>query len=250
MKRFTGFLLVLFLSMSMMFAQTSENTGSKLSIGILGGLNIPQLTGGGDNPLSSNYSSRTGGAFGLTANYGLGTHLSLCMDVLYSSEGGKRDGIQAFEPNANPLVPSAYLYANIDNETVLDYYEIPVMVRYNIKLSPLTTFYIDLGPYIGFLKSAENITSDSSKIYADKAETMPITPGPVSFNNSKSVTSSINPINFGFTGGIGIMHKVGSGDFFIDVRGAYGLTVVQKNSVDGNNHNGNLLVAVGYEFPI
>jgi hypothetical protein len=30
------------------------------------------------------------------------------------------------------------------------------------------------------------------------------------------------------------------------VRGAYGLTVIQKVSANGNSHNGNLLIDLGY----
>ena len=46
------------------------------------------------------------------------------------------------------------------------------------------------------------------------------------------------------------MQKVGKGDLFLDLRGAYGLTTVQKYSADGNSHNGYLLIALGYSIPL
>ena len=39
---------------------------SKSSIGIFGGINIPRLIGGNGNELSRDYTSRSGGAFGIT----------------------------------------------------------------------------------------------------------------------------------------------------------------------------------------
>jgi hypothetical protein len=69
-----------------------------------------------------------------------------------------------------------------------------------------------------------------------------------SFNATVTTTSSINPVNFGLTGGIGFTQTVGFGDIFLDVRGAYGLTVVQKNTQDGSGHTGNLSIALGYSI--
>ena len=58
--------------------------------------------------------------------------------------------------------------------------------------------------------------------------------------------NSINLTNFGLTGGVGFGQMVNSGEIFLDVRGAYGLTVIQKESANGSSHNGNLLIDLGY----
>ena len=79
---------------------------------------------------------------------------------------------------------------------------------------------------------------------------MPVVPVAQSFNANTDVTSSINTINAGFTGGIGITKKIGFGDFFIDVRGGYGLTIVQKDTQDGSIHIGSLLIAIGYSISL
>lgn len=127
------------------------------------------------------------------------------------------------------------------------------MAKYSFSLSKSSNLYVDLGPYVGFLLNAKQKTSGSSIVYADRAETQAVTIDPqsgqafkVSFDANTAVTSSINPVNFGLTGGGGFSQRIGSGEIFIDFRGAYGIVVIQKNKQDGTSHNGNLLIDLGY----
>jgi len=249
MKKLFITLFVLVCLTNMLFAQSSsEKRGYDFTLGIFGGLNIPDLTGGNGNELSRDFTSREGEAFGLTATCSLGSNFALRADVLYSSEGGKRNGIQAIE--ASPYAPGSYLYANINNESILNYAEIPVMLKYSIPVCKSSKFYVDFGPYVGFLLNAKQKTSGTSLIYADRTETMPVSPADQSFNANTDVTKSINPVNFGLTGGVGYAQGVGFGEIFLDVRGGYGLTLVQKNTQDGTSHIGNLLIALGYSIPL
>ncbi|MCX6256415.1 MAG: porin family protein [Bacteroidia bacterium] len=238
---------------AILFAQTqSEQNGAKFTLGIFGGLNIPQLSGGNNNEMSRDYTSRLGEAFGLTASCYLGSGLVLRADALYSSEGGKRNGLQAIDASSfNPQAPAGtYLYADFNNESILNYAEIPVMLKYSISTGEKSKFYIDFGPYFGFLLNAKQKTSGSSIIYADRAETMPVVETAQSFDASSDVTSSIKPFNFGLTGGIGFMQEAGPGNIFLDVRGAYGLTTDQKDKQEGESHNGYLLIAIGYSISL
>lgn len=245
----TSFLLACF-GVALYAQSQSEQNNSKFTIGVFGGINIPNLTDGTNNALSSGYSSRLGEAFGFTSSYSLGSNLALRADVLYSSEGGKKNGLQAIDASSfNPQAPpGTYVYANYDNESILNYIEIPIMLKYIIPISTSSKFYIDFGPYGGYLLNATQKTSGLSIVYADNAETMPIVPVAQSFNASTDVTSSINSFNFGITGGVGIVHTIGSGEIFLDVRGAYGLTTVQKYSQDGSSHNGYVSIVVGYSI--
>jgi hypothetical protein len=127
------------------------------------------------------------------------------------------------------------------------------MVKYNIPFNKSQKLYLDFGPYIGFLLNAKQKTSGSSIVYADAAGTQPVTVDPqtgqpftVPFNASTDITSDINTVNFGLTGGAGFEQMFNSSEVFLDVRGAYGLTVIQKVSANGNSHNGNLLIDLGY----
>jgi hypothetical protein len=234
-----------------MFSQSSPlKSSTDFSVGIMGGINIPRLSGGNGNELSRDYTSRSGPAFGLTASLGLGPHFALTADLLYSSEGGKRNGFQALDASSiNPQVPAGtYFYADFKNQSILNYAEIPVMVKYIIPFNKSQKVYVDFGTYVGFLLNAKQKTSGSSIMYADRAQTMPIVETAQSFNASTDITSDINTVNFGLTGGVGFAQSVNSNEIFLDVRGAYGLTVIQKESQNGNSHNGNLLIDLGYSL--
>ncbi|MGD0341555.1 MAG: porin family protein [Bacteroidales bacterium] len=224
---------------------------SKFTLGILGGLNIPRLSGGSDNEMSRDYTSRSGEAFGLTVSMDMGSNFDLRADLLYSSEGGKRNGIQAIDASSvNPMAPAGtYLYADFKNESILNYVEIPVMVKYSIPAGNSLKFFADFGPSFGFLLNAKQKTSGASIIYADRAETMIAVPTAQSFDASTDVSSSINHDNFGLTGGMGFAQRVYSGEFFMDFRGAYGLNAIQKDKQDGSSHNGNILIDIGYSLP-
>ena len=242
--------LVLLMSLALISSGQSKlsNSDSKFTLGIFGGLNIPRLDGGKGNELSRDYTSRAGEAFGLTSSLGIGSKFSLCINLMYSSEGGKRNGIQAFD--ASSLIPQmpvgTYLYASFDNESVLNYLEVPVMLRYSIPLSKSQKVYANFGTYIGYLLNATQKTSGSSPIYADRGETMVFVKEPMPFDASTDITSSINKINVGLTGGVGLFQKAGSGDLFLDVRAAYGMMVIQKDPNNGSSHSGNLLLDLGY----
>ena len=251
MKKIVTLFVFVFMT-ALLVAQSSQyKHGSKFTLGIMGGLNIPRLSGGNNNELSRDYTSRSGVAFGLTSSLDLGSHISLRADLLYSSEGGKRNGIQAIDASSlNPLAPAGtYLYADFNNESILNYAEIPVMVKYSIPVSNSTNFFIDFGPYIGFLLNARQKTSGSSIIYADRTQTQVVVPVDQSFDANTDVSSSINPINFGLTGSIGYARKAFSGDIFLEVRGAYGLMVIQKDTQNGSSHNGNMIIDIGYSLP-
>lgn len=249
MKKLFVPLFVLVFMAEIAFPQSSRINGdSKYTIGIFGGLNIPRLSSGNSSELSRDFASRSGLAFGLTVSMDLGSNFNLGADLMYSSEGGKRDGIQAFDASTiNPLVPAGtYFYAVYNNESILNYAEIPLKLKYFIPFKKSSRFFIDFGPYVGLLLNAKQKTNGSSIIYADRAKTIAVVAEAQSFDANTDVTKSINPINFGFSGGGGFEQRFSSGEIFFDVRGAYGLVAIQKYKQDGSSHNGNLLFDVGY----
>jgi hypothetical protein len=242
------------------FAQSNSKTDNpKFELGIFGGLNTPRLSGGGGNPLSDGWSSRSGEAYGLTLNWNISSHFGWRADVLYSSEGGQRNGMQALDGSSfNPQIPAGtYLYANYNNESILNYLEVPVMAKYTLPVSKSTRFYVDFGPYLGFLLNAKQKTSGSSIVYADAAGTQPVSVNPQTgqvfaapFDADTNISSDIHSVNLGLTGGIGYMQGVGFGDIFVDFRGGYGLTTIQRDTKNGISHTGNFLIALGYSIPL
>jgi hypothetical protein len=260
MKKFIVISFLLANSVVFAIAQSSsEKNISKFTLGAFGGLNIPKLTGGSGNPLSEGWSSRAGVAGGLTFTLNTGKHFAWSAYLIYSSEGGQRNGMQALDGSSlNPQVPAGtYFYADFENESVLNYLEVPIMGKYSFSLNKSSRLHLDFGPYVGFLLNAKQKTSGSSVVYADTERTQAVSVDPqtgqvfpASFEANTDIKSQINSVNFGLTGGVDISQTVGFGEVILSVRGNYGLTNIQKYSQNGKSHTGNLLISLGYSIPL
>jgi hypothetical protein len=230
--------------------------GRDLWFGVRGGPSIPNLSGGG-NEVSEGYSSIVAPNFGLVADYFLTDHISIKMEADYSVQGGERNGLQPITqalPGLPALPPGQYLYADFRNKSVLDYIEIPVMAKYQGGVSKNWRYFVQAGPYIGFLLNAEQETRGTSLIYADKNGT-PLTLGgqplpPVSFDANTDVKNRLNDVNAGITAGVGLAYLIGEHhQVFLDIRGQYGLIPLQKDTdTDGESHAGCVVFSLGYMF--
>jgi hypothetical protein len=123
------------------------------------------------------------------------------------------------------------------------------MAKYSFSLSKSSNLYVDLGPYVGFLLNAKQKTSGSSIVYADQAGTQAVSAA-VPFDATTDIKDQINSVNVGLTGGLGFTQNVGFGEVVLDLRGAYGLTSVQSDAKNGDNHIGNLMISLGYSIPL
>lgn len=80
--------------------------------------------------------------------------------VAYFSQGGKKNGMQAFTTpdeiaagyQAQGATAPPYLYANYNSTAKLNYLMVPILAKFgwNFKNSPLR-IYVDTGPFVGFL---------------------------------------------------------------------------------------------------
>lgn len=223
-------------------------------IGLKGGLSFPSLSSNSDNELSDGYESRLDVTFGLIFEKGITEHFSIKTGLDYSGQGGVRNGLQilpAIPPAFSQMLPpGTKLYANFENESILKYLEVPVLAKY--EWGKKWKYYVNAGPYFGYLIKATQETSGTSGIYLDNKGTIPLAIQgqpipPISFNASTDVKDKLNTFNFGLTGGIGLAHGLGKqGEMLFDVRGAYGLTTLQKDKANGENHTGGLFVTLGY----
>lgn len=227
------------------------------SVGLHGGISIPQLKSSGDNEISKDYSSRLAATFGLFADAGITRQLSLKAAVNYAGQGGKRQGVQPvtmLPPSLSQMLPpGTMLYADFDNESVLNYLEIPVTIKFT--WGSVFKYYINAGPYIGFLLNSTQKTEGNSKLYFDKGSTQPVVIQgqplpPQSFIAETDIKKDIHPINLGLTGGIGFAYPVGrTGEIILDARAAYGLSTIQKDSkANGKSHTGGLFLTLGYAY--
>jgi hypothetical protein len=246
---FTQFLLFGFIG----FSVHAQNT----ALGFRGGISIPNLTSSGSdqNPLNTGYGSRLGPEFSLFAEFKLSDVFSIQPMIQYSSQGGKKNGMQALAVPPNlvayfpPGTAPTYLYANYNSEAKLNYLMIPVLVKYGhgFNESPFR-IYLDAGPFVGFLVSAKQVTSGQSEIYLDAAGQEPLPIGSQSFDNTTDIKDQLNTTNFGIEGNIGLNYAFGQNNIFFEVGGNYGFLNIQKGSANGKNNTGAATMVLGYSY--
>lgn len=234
-------------------------------IGVKGGISIPNLTAGGSqqNPLNTGYSSRFGPDFGVSGEYRFTKLFSLEAAVEYSSQGGKKNGFQAFTPppelaayfeEQNMTVPP-YLYANYKSEAKLNYLMIPVLAKVGWDLGPQSPFrfYVAAGPFLGILLSAKQVTSGNSIVYLDAAGTEPLPAGSQSFDQTTNIKDQLNTVNFGIDGHIGLSYALCHSKqqhLFVEAGGNYGFLNIQKGTANGKNNTGAAVATIGYSHSI
>ncbi|HVP58301.1 MAG TPA: porin family protein [bacterium] len=224
-------------------------------IGLHVGPSMPSIQGG-TSEQSKGYTSRLGPYFGVSIDYDLGPKLSVRTEVNFASEGGKRNGMQpvsADQIGDLPIPPGITLYADFDNEDILDYIEIPVMAR--LTWGRRHHFFVEAGPYVGFLARAKAVTSGSSSLYIDEAGTPLVIDDqplpPVSFDAHTDIKESINFLSSGLAGGLGLETPVGPGDIVLETHFSLGLSNIQKHpDVDGRNNTGAAVLTLGYSYPM
>ena len=252
MKKFTFYLLSIGLIHFNSIAKAQD-----FSLGIRGGISIPNLTAGSGNqtPLNTGYSSRLGPDAGIFAEFKFSNLFSLQPMIEYSSQGGKKNGLQAFTTpdEITQMFPAGqapqYLYANYNSDAKLNYLMVPVLAKFgwNLRKLPLRV-YIDAGPYVAFLLSAHQVTSGESQFYTDPAGQQPFPGGEQSFNKTTDIKDQLHHTNVGIEGNVGFSYSFGLSKIFIEGGGNYGFLNIQKFAADGKNNTGAATVAVGYAY--
>jgi hypothetical protein len=230
-------------------------------LGAKGGWSLPELSGG-NNEISKGWKSRSAFNFGVLVTDELTKKFALQLEVNYASQGGRKNGIQPLsEAGAVGLPTGITFYSDFKSDAILNYIEVPVLAKFVLFQTHSQRFYIDAGPYAGYLLNARDKTSGTSSIYTDKNGTLLMIPNPQnpdqyiplpaqSFDANTNITSDINKFNFGINGGVGIGQNLGSGNLFLDIKGYYGFLNIQKNPANGKNNSGALVVSVGYAVKI
>jgi hypothetical protein len=231
---------------------SSSATPHSIYIGVKGGISIPNLQSGSNGPeISNGYSSRQGPYFGVFGEFRLSREFSIQAEVNYSSQGGKKEGKQVIPEGTFPGQPAGMaLYANFKSVAKLNYIEVPVLARFTFPLGGRFNFMVDAGPYVGFLVRAEDVTSGTSNVYADKEETQPVTPEAVNFDHTTDIKDQLHTANFGLQGGIGFSLNLGEGYLLIHGGGNYGLVDIQKSEKNGKNNTGAATAVIGYALRV
>jgi len=236
---------------------TTAVQAQNFALGARGGLSIPNLTAGGSNqnPLNTGYSSRLGPEAAVFAEFEISDLFSIQPMFEYSSQGGKKNGLQAFTTPDEmvTMFPSGqapqYLYANYKSEAKLNYLMLPVLAKFGwtLKKTPLRV-YVDFGPFVGYLISAKQVTSGQSQFYTDPAGTQALPAGIQSFDNIDNIRDQLHKVNVGIEGNIGLNYSIGLSNIFIEGGGNYGFLNIQKGTANGKNNTGAAMGAIGYSY--
>jgi len=235
------------------------HAAAQSSLGIRGGLSIPNLTSGSGNrtPLNTGYKSRLGPDISLFTEFSVSNHFSLEPALEYASQGGKKNGLQAFTTPDQlaamfpPGQAPPFLYANYKSEAKLNYLMLPILAKFSWKLRESAfRIYVDAGPFAALLVSAHQVTSGQSPFYADPAGQQPLPGGAQSFDNTENIKKDLHHFNVGIEGNIGLGYRFERAELFIQGGGNYGFLNIQKNAIDGKNNTGAAVVTIGYSYAL
>ena len=180
------------------------------------GLNISNVSG--DIEESKN---KVGFQIGGFAEIKVTDKFSIQPEMLYSTQGTKAD--QTYTDADGSF--------NIDLTQKLNYLNIPVMAKYYVDKK----FYVEAGPQIGFLLSAEQ-KAEASGVYFGQ---------PVNETETVDNKSSLNSTDFGVNIGLGynFSDQVGA-----NLRYTSGLSDVDKDAKDSEIYNSNIGISISYNF--
>ena len=252
MKQNRSFIVLVLACLALVVGQAAA--AGPISLGAHGGLSIPNIRSSADDPFTKGFTSRQGPFYGVFAEFGLAPHWSLVAELNYTSQGGKRNGMQLLDPvpaELQPyLPPDTLVYANFKNETILDYLELPVLARFTFGIGRGFRAFLNVGPYAGYLVRAKAITSGTSALFADEAGTIPIF-SEIPLDANTDVKDSLRKWNAGLYGGGGFRFGAGPGDVIIEAHFQLGLVRIQKDvATSGDSKTGAVVISAGYSFPI
>lgn len=227
----------------------------KPEIGVKAGLSIPNLSSGSSTPISSGYSSRFDADAAIHMQFHISNGFYIQPQLEYSSQGGKKNGTQAFTPPDEisqqfpPGQAPLYVYADYKSEAKMNYLMLPILAKFHFSdWGKRFGTYVATGPFVSYLLKAKNITKGSSIIYLDEAKKTPISPSPQSFDHKDIITGDLHRFNVGISGHVGVDYKLEKGLLFLEAGGNYGFIDIQKNSVNGKNKTGAAVINLGYQY--
>ncbi len=192
-----------------------------VKFGVKGGLNVATLTGDIENA-----SSKIGFHVGGFAEIKISEKFAIQPELLYSTQGAKRDFSEVFDGDA----------ISTDAKINLAYLNIPIMAKFYVA----DKFSLEAGPQIGFLMSAKRDVTESATIdgifYSESEKT--------------DVKDFMKSIDFGvnFGAGYDFTENLSAG-----LRYNLGLSNINdvKGDDDANNSktkNSVFSLSVGYKF--
>jgi len=259
---------------------------SQIKIGAKVGYSLNKLSTSTDNIYTDKFESLGGVDWGFLAEFPINDLISIQPEINFTQRGAVRNGAQPVPLQAldeaginleqlnqliaisgkTPITDTSPFYATYNSEADLKYIEIPVLLK--LGWGSDWRFYVEAGPSLGILLSANQITSGESQLYFDEAQTDPFLipntnfPGDqqppflpvefpsIPFDGKTDIKDDLETISFGIQAGVGLIKIFGKSEVFFDTRTALGLTSIQKNSVFGESKVGGIIFSIGYAYTL
>ncbi|MBZ4033479.1 PorT family protein [Flavobacterium sp. 17A] len=223
MKKIT----VLLFTISLISFKTTAQE-SKIKFGLQGGANYSTLWG------FDSYADLNSGlayVFGVSFQYKIQDNLSIKTDLNYERKTQKsKNNIEILDPESS-ISPGTY---SVKSTVYLNYLVLPVLLKYNF--SKDKSFYVNAGPYLGYLLKSGIKTHVNI-------------PGETDYDEED--TKYKKSMDFGFTAGIGKEFKVNENhQVYVEIRDNLGVSDISKTEVmnGGAIKTNSLNVLVGYTF--
>lgn len=259
---------------------------SQIKIGAKVGYSLSKLSTSSDNIYTDKFETSGGVDWGFLVEVPINELLSIQPEINFTQRGAIRNGSQPvpgkvfddaginlgqlnlliLASGGTPISDTTPFYATYNSEADLKYLEIPVLVK--LGWGSDWRFYVEAGPSLGILLSADQITSGDSQLYFDENQTNPfLVPNPnfpgnqqppflpvefpaIPFNGDTDIKEDLETINFAIQAGVGLIKIFGKNEVFIDAKTSLGLTSLQKNSVFGESKVGGIIFSIGYAYTL
>ncbi|MDP9042958.1 MAG: outer membrane beta-barrel protein [Bacteroidota bacterium] len=235
---------------------TKGGNSQNLTLGLRGGLGLPNLSSSGGSDISKGYKTISGPDFGFVMNCSVARQVDIETGIEWSTQGGQKSGLQTI-PASNELLqyfpPGSniqYLYASFKSTVRLQYLMVPVLLKYMVNLDQADHWklYWDGGLFGALLMTAKASAMGASKVYYDPGETNPVGPVAIRFDSAGDIKNQLHRGNFGMEGNVGILYHTDFLSVFAEGGANYGFINLQKNSQNGVNHTGALIFRIGVLF--
>jgi len=202
--------------------QQAEAQDQEMRFGAKAGISLYNITtsvSGGGMSIDATSDSRLGFALGAYAIIPFHEMFAFQPELMFVQKGGKESDDDDDFFNGG------------DTELILNYLDIPLLVRFNVPVDAPVSPYLTAGPVLGiFLSGTEKFDGES-----------------------ESIDEGINTLNFGLSLGAGVAYN----QFHFDLRYEFGLSNIFDDEEDDDDFFGpidfdvttsGLMLTVGYTF--
>jgi hypothetical protein len=261
---------------------------TQVKIGAKIGYSLGKLATSTENIYTDEFSTTRGMDWGMLVEIPINEMVSIQPEFNFTQRGGLRDGSQpvqteplaeAFEEvgfslsqlnqliffsGGQPITNENPFYADYYSDSELRYLEIPVLVK--LGWGSNWRFYVEAGPSMAVLLSANQITTGQSQLYYDREMSDPlkipnaefpdgppfldIDAPPIPFDAETDINNDIESMSVGVQAGLGLIKNFGRSEVFLDAKFSYGLSSIQRDSTFGESTIGGVIFSIGYSYTL